>query len=346
MTAFSKGLFRATLIAGFALATSFAQAQSGDWDKTIADAKAEKRLVLYTALVGDATLKAIVQGFTAKYGIAVEVLEGRATEIRERQRTEMAAGRYLGDVTFTSEGQARLIAKADGTYVPHEATPNLKSLKPDFAKFTNNGLFAPVMSIPYGILINTQQVKPADEPRSWADIANPKWKGKILSDDVRAVGGGYLMFFAQLNAPSLGETFHEALAQNDLSFTRDMRQAGQRVARGEYAMYVPFILSDVLGLKGLPVKAIIPQEGVPFVLYGNVLNKNAPRPNAARLYIDYWLSEDAQVLWGKAGMGLTRDGLADKIPEDMRAFSNAKLLGTTDPDRQDEGLALAKKIYK
>lgn len=334
------------LALALSLTTPPALAQNAAWDKVIADAKNEKELVLYTALVGDPTLKAIVQGFQSKYGITVNVLEGRGSDIRERARVEQGAGRFIADVTYTSEGQARLIAREDKSYVQHEAVPNITTLKPEFAKMTSDNLFAPSMTIPYGILINASMVKPEDEPKSWADLANSKWKGKILSDDVRAVGGGYLMFFAQLNAPGLGEKYHQDLAKNEPSFTRDMREAGRRVARGEYPIYVPFILTDIANLKGLPVKPIIPAEGVPFVLYGNVLMRNAPHPNAARLYIDYGMSEEAQLLWAKTGMGVVRDGLADKIPPEVRPFANAKLLGTTDPDRQNEGIALAKKIYQ
>ena len=74
--------------------------------------------------------------------------------------------------------------------------------------------------------------------------------------------------------------------------------------------------------------------------------RHAPHPNAARLYIDYWLSDEAQMMWAKTGMGVVRSGLDDRIPADVREFAQAKLMGTTDPDRQDEGLALAKRIYK
>lgn len=337
---------KGALAAGAAsFASSDARAQDA-WEATIEAAKKEKTVVLYTALVGDPTLKAITQAFTAKYGIAVEILEGRGSDLRERQRVEQAAGRFLSDVTFTSEGQARLIAREDKSYVAHEATPNLRALKPDFVKYTSSGLFAPTMTIAYGMLVNTSQLKPEDTPRKWSDLTAPKWKGKILSDDTRAIGGGYLMFFAQLNAPGLGEAFHEALAKNELQFTRDMREAGRRVARGEFPVYVPFILTDIVNLKGLPVKAIIPEEGCPFVLYGNALSRNAPHPNAARLYIDYWLSEESQLMWARTGMGIARGGLDEKVPFDMREWANAKLMGTTDPDRQDEGLAAAKRIYR
>lgn len=331
--------------ATLAVAPAFAQ-QNAEWEKVIAAAKAEKELTLYTALMGDPTLKAITQAFTAKYGITINMLEGRGSDIRERARVEQGAGRFVADVTFTSEGQARLIAREDKTYVPHAATPMLAGLKENFGKMTSNGLFAPVMVIPYGMLVNTNLVKPEDEPKSWADLAAPKWKGKILLDDPRAIGGGYLMFFTQWVAPGLGEKFHEAVNANEPVMTRDPPAAARRIARGELSLYMPFILPDIANHKGLPVKPIIPAEGAPFVLYGNVLMRNAPHPNAARLYMDFLMSEDAQMMWGRTGMGVVREGLAEKIPAEVRATANAKLLGTTDPDRQDEAMGVAKRIYK
>lgn len=337
-----RTLMRNVLAMAVAAAATSAFAQS-DWSTILANAKKEGSVVVYSNLVGDPTLKAVVAQFTKVYGIKVDVLEGRATEIRERTRTEQAAGRFLADVTFTTSGQGELIAREDKSYVPHAATPNARALR---APFKHDGLFAPVMTIAYGILINTNLVKPGEEPQSWADLAHPRWKGKILSDDTRAIGGGYLMFFATLNTPSLGRKYHEELAKNELTFNRAMRDNTRRVGRGEFPIYTPFIYTDIFNLKGLPVKAIIPKEGSPYVIYGHVVNRNAPHPNAALVYIDYWMSEEAQMMWARTGMGITRDGLADKIPPEVREIANAPLLGTTDINRQNEGLALAKEIYK
>src|ERR1700755_2045500 len=64
------------------------------------------------------------QGFEAKYGIPVQVLEARASELRERIRTEQSAGRYLGDVMFNSENQAIILSAEDKSIVPHEPVPN------------------------------------------------------------------------------------------------------------------------------------------------------------------------------------------------------------------------------
>jgi iron(III) transport system substrate-binding protein len=105
-------------------------------------------------------------------------------------------------------------------------------------------------------------------------------------------------------------------------------------------------LPDVPSLKGLPVKPIIPPEGVPYVLYGNDILKNAPHPNAAKLYIDFMQTREAQLVYARLGHGYVIDGIDKEIPEEVRPFTNVKLMGTTDPDKQNEYIEIAKKIYK
>ncbi len=68
--------------------------------------KNEGKVVVYSAHVGNPLLKAMGDAFTARYGIQVERLEARASELRERTRVEYSAGRNTADVTFTSSGQA------------------------------------------------------------------------------------------------------------------------------------------------------------------------------------------------------------------------------------------------
>ncbi len=330
----------ASLTASFSCAT-FVQAQSSD--EVTAAAKKEGKVVVYSAHVGNPLLKAMGDAFTARFGIQVERLEARASELRERTRVEYSAGRNTADVTFTSSGQAVVIDNEDKVFARRPVSPNAAGLKKDFA---DDGLFAPVMILNYGLLVNTAMVKPEEMPRSWGDLANPRWKGRILSDDTRAIGGGYLYFFVTFFNPSLGEKYHQSMAQQSLSFTRNQREAQRRVARGEYAIYSPFILSDINNLKGLPVKAVILDEGAPYVLYGNVMMRNPPHPNAARLYVDFAMSEEAQLIWARGGHGFVREGLGDKVPAELREIANPKLMGTTDQSKQEEGLREATRIYK
>ena len=64
------------------------------------------------------------------------------------------------------------------------------------------------------ILINRNRVSAKDKPKSWKDLANPKWKGAILMDDPRSAGAGHALFVGTLLQPELGEDFHRKLAQN------------------------------------------------------------------------------------------------------------------------------------
>jgi iron(III) transport system substrate-binding protein len=322
-------------------AAASAHAQSEDWNKVIADAKKEGKLILYTAFTGQKSTKDVADAFEKTYSIPVEVLEGRASEIRERVRVEQAAGRFAADVMFTSEGQTKLYDREDKSVAPLPMTPARANVK---QRYHLQVPMAAVMSIPYGILVNTGQVKEADQPKSWADLADPKWKGKILADDTRAAGGGYLWFFVTYGI--LGEGYHVKVAANAPVLTRDQRESQRRTARGEFAVYIPLTLPDAAALKGLPVKAIIPTEGVPYVLYGNIVLKNAPHPNAAKLYLDFLQSRTAQLIYARLGHGYVIDGIENEIPPDVRDISSAKPIGTTDPDRQNEMIEVARRIYK
>jgi iron(III) transport system substrate-binding protein len=325
----------------FAWFAAPAHAEVADWHKVIAAAKAEGGLVLYTALVGVPSTKAIAKAFEAKYGIPVQILEARASELRERIRTEQTAGRYLGDVMFNSENQAIILNAEDKSLVPHEPVPNSVGLG---QPFKDDGLKSPIMTINYGLLINSKLVPPGQEPKSWRDLTDPKWKGKILSDDVRAVGGGYVMFFVTYD--KLGESYHEALSKQDVKFTREQREAARRLARGEFAIYTPFILGDIAGLRGLPVRSVVPEEGAPYVLYALAILKNAPHPNAARLYIDFALSDDVQLIFAQDGYGIVRPDVLKKASEAARELADVKLMGGSDPYKQDDMLNRARSLYK
>jgi len=332
----------AGLAAGLAAPRAGAQPAGApaDWDKVVAAAKKEGRVLVYSGAVGQPSSHEIGRLFEAKFGIPVDFLEARASELRERIRSETTAGRFLGDVMFSSSSQTTLIAEVDHAIDPLPPIPNAGRVRKEMQ--TDAPMY-PTQLTPYGILINTTLVPPDQEPKSWHDLLDPKWKGKILSDDTRAVGGGSLFFFATYL--KWGPEFHQKLAAQNLMFTRNQRLAFQRVARGEYPIYIPFTLPDITSLEGLPVKAIVPTEGVTYVLYGNSLLRNAPRPNAARLYLDFCLSDEAEAVFAREGRVPAVASVLDMMPPKLRAFGDAPLLGTSEPKRQNEMLQLATKIY-
>lgn len=327
------------LAAAPAIARS-AAAQDADWNKVVDAAKKEGKLSIYTASIGSPFHKKVFDAFTAKYGIKIDLLEARASEVRERVRVEQAAGRFLGDLHHNGSTTTWLMTR-DGNFQPHGAIPNVKNVDPIYEP---NDTKIPAEVISYSLLINKTLVKPADEPKSWKDILDPKWQGKILSDDYRALGGGAVFFPVMLKA--FGREFHEKLAAQKPVFSRDLQNSERRTARGEFPLYLPFNLQDLNTLKGLPVKAVVPAEGRPYVRFDISTLKNAPHPNAARLFMNHYLEPDSQIIFANAGYAPVTKGVVEKTIPEIRELLATKAMGTTDPPKQDEMLALAKEIYK
>lgn len=330
----------ATLAVLLALARPAAAQSDAAWQQVIEAAKKEGKLVLYTATLGSLALKAVIQAFEAKYGIKVELLEARASEIRERVRIEQAAGRFVGDIHHNGATTTWLMLR-DSNFQPHGGIPNAKNIVAPYAADENR---VPAEIISYGLLINRNLVKPADEPKSWKDLLDAKWTGKILADDTRALGGGAVFFVVMYD--TFGKEFHEKLAAQKPVFARDIPNSQRRVARGEFPLYFPFSLQDVARLKGLPVKPIMPQEGRPYVRFELATLKNAPHPNAARLFMNFYLEPEQQLIYANAGYNPVIGGVVERAPEDIRLLLAAKALGTTVPERQDAMLDLAQQIYK
>jgi iron(III) transport system substrate-binding protein len=323
-------------LAGFALPAH----ADDNWQAVVDAAKKEGKVVIYDMALGAPYFLAVLKSFEAKYGIPVESLDLRASELAERIRTEQSAGRYLGDVEMITTTMIEE-QRNNGDFVEKlPAIPNAANLRPPF-KATDYSV--PAFVQPMGILINTRLVKEEDVPKSWSDLTDPKWKGKILSDDMRPLGSGNTMF--AILEHQMGEDFNARLAEQKPVFSRDMRNDARRVARGEYAIYVPQIFAFTSDLKGLPVKVVIPQEGAPYAEMDLAVLKNSPHPNAARLFIQHFLETDSQLLYANAWMPPVVNGVAERSNPDAQPFANAKLIGPAKLAERPSMMALAKKLY-
>jgi len=309
-----------------------------NWDEIVAAGKAERTVTLYSGQVGVSHLDDIIAAFTAEYGIEVQKLELRGSELFERMRLEVATGRPSADVSL-SGGSTTL--EAMGVLQPHGDIPNAANLAEGFK---GNELRLPVFSQGMGIAVNAS-VPEAERPKSWADLADPKWRGKILADDFRAIGGGGVFFAVTYD--KLGEDYQRKLAENKPIFSREIRESPRRVARGEYPVYAPFILPDTLLNEGLPLEVIVPSEGVVYANFDLGLVKGAPHPNAARLLINFFLSEQAQLIYASSGRRPTVAGLEEKYPENVRPLIDTPLLGMQDdPKVRADMMKRATEMYE
>jgi ABC-type Fe3+ transport system substrate-binding protein len=331
-------------LAGLALllvSITAAAAENSDWSTVVDAAKKEGKVVVYNMALGAPYYVAVVKAFEQKYGISVESLDLRASELVERLRTEHAAGRFLGDTELISSTMIEEQV-GNGDHVQKlGAIPNAAALRPPFRQ---SEVSVPAYVQAVGILVNTRMVKPEDEPRSWRDLVDPRWRGKMLSDDMRPLGSGNTVFAVLQNA--LGASFNEKLAEQKPVFSRDMRNDARRVARGEYPLYITQILAFTSDLKGLPVKAVVPQEGAVYATMEFAVLKNAPHPNAARLLINHFLESRSQLTYANAWMVPVVRDVVEQVQEDAKPFAAAKLLGSAKLAERPAMMELAKRLYK
>ncbi len=149
-----------------------------------------------------------------------------------------------------------------------------------------------------------------------------------------------------MTSDKFGRGYHEKLTRQEPVFSRDYGEAVRRVTRGEFAVYLPLIFSQAAPLKGLPVKYVVPQEGVTYGSYCVSILRNCPHPNAARLLADFYLSDEAQGVYANSGHGVVIGDMKTPIAPDMQPLANVKPLVDEDFSRIEPYLALAKEIYK
>jgi len=333
------GCLKLVGVALAALTSSAAYAQSANWNDVVAAAKREGRLLIYNGTNFPIVRKIAVE-MQKETGIAIDVLDGRASEIRERIRVEQSTNRTVASLSYS--GLTTLFTQTgEGAFQEHGPLPNAQGVIPELASKGHVLLGSVGMFL---LMYNTTLVKPEEVPKSWRDLTDPRWQGKILSDDFRAAGAGNVWFEATYNA--FGREYHDKIALQKPVFSRNFPESERRVARGEYPIYLPFNMSEYISLRGLPIKALVPTEGAAYVPFGAAILKDAPHPNAARVYLNFLLSDIGQTMLAAEGFRPAKPGFESKAAPDVAPLMAGKLLGTTTPGKLDETTRLATEIYK
>jgi iron(III) transport system substrate-binding protein len=257
-------------------------------------AKKEGKVVWYTA-VDLPIAEKVAKSFEAKYpGIAVRVERTGAERVFQRIGQEYAANIHAVDVANSSDASHLIVWKKAGLLEPF--------VPEDVAKFypaehkDPDGNFASFRVWLSIIAYNTNLVKKEDAPKSFADLLDPKWKGKI----VKAHPGysGTIMTATYQMQRDLGWEYFEKLAKQNIMQVQSSADPPKRLALGERAVQADGNEYNIFQIKEKdgPVEPVYATEGSPLIVGPTGMFKAAPNPNAAKLFTAYSFTPECQQL--------------------------------------------------
>jgi iron(III) transport system substrate-binding protein len=257
-------------------------------------AKKEGKLSFYTS-VDLPVAERLAKAFEAKYpGIAIHVERSGAERNFQRITQEYGSKIYNCDVVNSSDAAHLIIWKRQGLlapYVPEDVAQYFPAAHKD-----PDGMFASWRVTLSIIAYNTKLVKKEDAPKSYANLLDPKWMGKI----VKAHPGysGTIMTATQQLSRDLGWEWFEKLAKQKVLQVQSATEPPKKLAQGERAVQADGTEYGIDGLKskGEPVEAVYASDGTPLVTGPSGVMARAPNPNAARLFYAWSMTAEAQQL--------------------------------------------------
>ncbi len=295
--------------------------------KVVAAAKKESGELLGYISLRLKTAKKLIDRFQAKYPfIKVDQYRADAERMMERALSEYRAGKHLIDVIQTSSMNLAPL-KQEGVLGRYDS-PQRKDIDPLFKD--KEGYYTALYWYPVIIAYNTDLVSPAEVPKSWQDLLNPKWKGKITMprDQVQ----WHRVMLSTLGEEK-GAAYMKALAKQNVRITRGISQGMAMLAAGEFHVSVTRAQhAEIFKYgKGAPVDWV--KDLYPMAMHGTPVSimKKSPNPNSARLFIDFLLSEEGSEIIAKSRRIPARMNVKGLSPG-FKQMNRKNLVPTPDED--------------
>lgn len=274
------------------------------WEETLKAARQEGSVLVYTSQGNDMRME-VGGAFSQKFGIAVEWVTGGTSELVNKLVTERRAGLYLADALMG--GTSTLVAnfKPQGLLDPVEPVlilPEAKDMtvwKGGTPFYDKDTTAVSLLSIPTRHLARNTELVSENELKSYRDLLEPRWKGKITMYDP-TMGGttqSWTVGLVQKWGPEPAKDYLKKLAAQDLAMTREKRTQVEWVARGKYPLGLGLAQSEVADMVGklkVPVAYVDVIEGVVLTTGGGGLGmvKKAAHPKAAIVFVNWLLTRE------------------------------------------------------
>jgi iron(III) transport system substrate-binding protein len=297
-------------------------------EKIVAAAKKEGAVSLYTTLAAN-NLGALIGPFEKKYGIKVTIWRASTGKVLQRTVSEAAAGRYEVDAIHFGSPQLEALHR-------EKLLQPVKS--PVFAELNPGALpahheWAATILQTYVQAYNTKLVKKEDLPKTYEDLLDPKWKGKLGIES--EAWPWYATLSRAMGEEKTAKLFRDIVAANGMVSHRGETSLNNLVIAGD----VPVALTDYEHIaqgtkkKGAPIDWFALK---PTIARANGIGiaRHAPHPNAALLFYDYMLSATgAQKTFAALGYVATNSKLPSHLPKDLQVIQVEPAVVLDDVDK-------------
>jgi iron(III) transport system substrate-binding protein len=304
----------------------------------IAKAKAEGKVSWYTSTPVEEAQR-IAEAFRMETGITVELFRSGGSQILSRFQQELSAGRIAADVlTHSDPAAARAMAKK-GLFVLFKPK-NFESI-PDAAKAADGAFIGQRLNM-MTHYVRSDKVTGADEPKSWDDLIQAKYKGKLAMADpsftslqVSVIG---------MIAKQRGWGFYEKLSANNVMIVQGNQQVADLLKRGERLIAVGGLDSYAADLKaaGHPIKTLYPSDGVFIIPSPTAVVKGSSHPEAAKLFAQFMISDTVQNMFPADGGYSARIDI--RAPEGSPDLKTLKVIAIDDDYIEREGARIKKQF--
>ena len=280
------------------LACAAAPARAAD-EAMIAAAKKEGSVVWYTTQIIDQFARPAAAAFEKKYGIKVSYVRANSNEVALRVMNEAKAGKMQADV-FDGTGATAALKKEGivAKFIPD----NAKRFPKEYIDAEGYWVATNLYVLTPGF--NTELIKKGTEPKTFQDLLDPKYKGKIAwnSTSSSSAAPGFVAIVLETMGEEKGKAYLRELAkQQPTGLAVAARQVLDQVIAGEYAIALNIFNNHAVisAAKGAPVDWI-PMDPALGVLSVISVTKDAPHPNAGRLFLEFLMSEEGQKIYRDA----------------------------------------------
>ena len=264
----------------------------------MAAAKREGTVSWYTSTPIE-TAQRIANQFEKQTGIKVELFRSGGSAVMSRFMQEQSANTHAADVITTSDPAAAAALAKQGVFVAFK--PENYDKIPTEVKDKDGYWIAQRLNL-LAIAVRGDKVKPADRPKTWSDLTQPRYKSLEVMPDPSFTS--LQLVAVDALAKKLGWSFYERLQKNDILIVQGHEQVEDMLKRGERVIAAEELDSYAAAdrMAGAPILTVFPTEGVFAIASPTAIVKGGPNPNAAKAFAAFMIGDAVQNAFGKEGI--------------------------------------------